>query len=353
MLGPVLLLCAAALRPCAALLHCTAAGRDAAACAALGELYDGAGGAAWANRSGWADAAAGVPTDYCAFSGLACDATGALTALCAPARRTRRRAPRAPVRLDPRPRSQRCAAGADAPAAAPRNRSALGSNNLQGSLPDALGLLTNLTTLCVSDSDAHHYLTTCGVHVHDARADCVRARRPGRGSDVSNNVLQGTVPASLGSLTRLTSLCAQLLRGCACAGLGCKRTQTLTRGAAAAGRWRLTCCSRTASRPPSRSSRACSRCACALQAAQPCATCARADAAPCAGRARSNVTNNVFSGPLPSFLGALPLRTLAVARNFFTGVVPASLGASQSLQTLCVPPAAVRARRRRRRPRAR
>jgi hypothetical protein len=36
-------------------------------------------------------------------------------------------------------------------------------------------------------------------------------------------------------------------------------------------------------------------------------------------RACSNVTSNIFSGPLPAFLGLLPLTSLAVARNSFTG----------------------------------
>jgi hypothetical protein len=94
-----LLLCAHALRPCAALLQCTTPGRDGAACFALGQLYSSAVGDAWTERGGWADAAAGVATDYCSFEGVTCDGAGVVTGLCAPLRR-------GAVRL--RKRSARC-----------------------------------------------------------------------------------------------------------------------------------------------------------------------------------------------------------------------------------------------------
>lgn len=67
----------------APLLACETSGRDAASCAALGDLYAATGGASWAARAGWRDAAAGRASDYCSFTGITCDSDGAVTQLCA------------------------------------------------------------------------------------------------------------------------------------------------------------------------------------------------------------------------------------------------------------------------------
>jgi hypothetical protein len=76
-----LLLCALRCAGAAAAFACRA-DRDAAACAALGALYASTGGASWGERVGWADAAAGRASDYCAFTGVTCAADGNVTALC-------------------------------------------------------------------------------------------------------------------------------------------------------------------------------------------------------------------------------------------------------------------------------
>ena len=60
------------------------AGRSAAVCAALGDLYSSAGGSAWSRSDSWSSAASGASPapDYCAFYGVKCDANGLLTELC-------------------------------------------------------------------------------------------------------------------------------------------------------------------------------------------------------------------------------------------------------------------------------
>ena len=57
-------------------------GDDAVQCAALGDLYAVTNGAGWQSNNGWSAAAAGQPTSYCAFEGVACGAGGAVTYLC-------------------------------------------------------------------------------------------------------------------------------------------------------------------------------------------------------------------------------------------------------------------------------
>jgi hypothetical protein len=148
--------------------------RNAASCAALSDLYSATDGAAWSNATaGWGSAAAaalvsGAPAaaDYCAFEGVTCDAGGDITALCvllrrppAPWRRGgARRCCVPPQPYDERPRAApvpiaRCRRSPDCRRArcaprAPHARSTLRGNLLVGSLPASLGDLSRLTTLC-------------------------------------------------------------------------------------------------------------------------------------------------------------------------------------------------------------
>jgi hypothetical protein len=157
-------------------LACETPGRDAASCAALGDLYAATGGASWAARAGWRDASAGRATDYCSFTGVTCDANGAVTQLCA----TLTNSSATPC--------------ADAAVATP-----------QGADPERLDRLPpDLDVGAEQPDDA-------------VRATCVPLRfmrlltRLAR-SDVSDNVLTGTLPRSLGSLGSLTSLCVRAAR---------------------------------------------------------------------------------------------------------------------------------------------
>jgi serine/threonine protein kinase len=139
--APSLLLLLLAAPPAAA-FSCASAGRNAAACASLGDLYAATSGAQWRNNTGWALAAvspsASSPADYCAFFGVTCDAAGNVTALCVPVRDIA-----APAR-----------AGVRADIASQRNRS-LSLNLLHGTLPASLSALSALTSL----SAAHNYLS--------------------------------------------------------------------------------------------------------------------------------------------------------------------------------------------------
>jgi hypothetical protein len=80
-----LLLAAAAPQHSAAALTC-AAGNDATTCAALDDVFTGAGGERWASSAGWRDAAAGAATDYCTFFGVTCSSDSLVTSLCVPLR---------------------------------------------------------------------------------------------------------------------------------------------------------------------------------------------------------------------------------------------------------------------------
>ena len=84
----------------------------------LGALYVATGGAYWTNSSGWASAAAGVPTPYCSFNGVSCPwyAPGEVQSLF------------------------------------------LAFNNLTGTLPDAVGALTALTAIDLSYNSLHGLL---------------------------------------------------------------------------------------------------------------------------------------------------------------------------------------------------
>lgn len=57
---------------------------DNVTCAVLRDLYYATSGGGWSpHTGGWTDAAAGIPTDFCAtFDGTNCSASGLLTELC-------------------------------------------------------------------------------------------------------------------------------------------------------------------------------------------------------------------------------------------------------------------------------
>ena len=65
------------------LLPAFSCARQDASCAALGDAYVSLGGATspWRNTTGWAAAAAGTPTEYCAMAGLWCTG-GNITRMC-------------------------------------------------------------------------------------------------------------------------------------------------------------------------------------------------------------------------------------------------------------------------------
>ena len=48
-------------------------------CAQLGALYSSTAGSSWTSNTNWATAASGTATDYCTFFGITCDSTGAVT----------------------------------------------------------------------------------------------------------------------------------------------------------------------------------------------------------------------------------------------------------------------------------
>jgi hypothetical protein len=66
--------CLCRARAAAAAFACAAA-NNSTQCGALADLFTATGGAGWANTSGWADAAAGRPTDFCTFAGVSCSWT--------------------------------------------------------------------------------------------------------------------------------------------------------------------------------------------------------------------------------------------------------------------------------------
>ena len=99
---------------CTGQVNCGGVDNDPPTCAALAAFYVSTVGPAWLNNSGWADAAAGLPTDYCAsFYGVTCDDSSALMALSLP------------------------------------------SNGLAGSLPAGLARLSELQTLELSSNGLH------------------------------------------------------------------------------------------------------------------------------------------------------------------------------------------------------
>lgn len=87
--APLLLLLLACTAATATPVFSCAPGNNATQCAALGALYSATGGPGWVNSSGWAAAAAGQPTDFCTFAGVACAWTRVATPLPFIARGTR------------------------------------------------------------------------------------------------------------------------------------------------------------------------------------------------------------------------------------------------------------------------
>ena len=79
----------------------------------------------------------------------------------------------------------------------PRARSDLSSNVLRGPLPASLGSLTRLTSLCVSRARAR----SAAPAWH-----CDTEHPPGARSSVSGNIIYGTLPDSFSSLTALQTL---------------------------------------------------------------------------------------------------------------------------------------------------
>jgi hypothetical protein len=57
------------------------ANNDATVCSALGDLYNATNGSYWTYQTGWSEATAGTPTDYCTFYGVICS-SGVLQKLC-------------------------------------------------------------------------------------------------------------------------------------------------------------------------------------------------------------------------------------------------------------------------------
>jgi len=161
---------------CSGQASCGGAVNDPAVCNALGDLYYATNGSGWSNRGGWASAAAGNATDYCGFFGTLCSG-GMLQQLCvcglfvgdvAPD------SPRAPphtqrsLQQQPERHHPVVAGQPDESAVSVRQRagrarrrrltrralrcvrSALSINILSGTIPSSLGSLTSLQYLCVS-----------------------------------------------------------------------------------------------------------------------------------------------------------------------------------------------------------
>jgi hypothetical protein len=81
-------------------------------------------------------------------------------------------------------------------------RSLLHQNGLVGSLPASLSTLLHLTALCVRAPLPHEKTHQTQRSSRPYLTPSLRAR-----SDVSENVLTGTLPPGLGALTALTLLC--------------------------------------------------------------------------------------------------------------------------------------------------
>jgi len=193
----LLALSAAAVPHAAALFACSAAGRSDAECAALGALYDSAGGPAWARRQGWADAASGSAplADYCAFDGVTCDGDGHVITLALPRGGLRGSLPAALgalSRLKTLDLSYNALAGTLPPSLGALTHLrvlTLSSNLLRGGLPDALAALTALQALLL------------GANIFDGQLPAWLAQLPAlRELDVGGNFFSGAVPAALGDV---------------------------------------------------------------------------------------------------------------------------------------------------------
>ena len=82
----------------------------------------------------------------------------------------------------------------------------MGYNQLEGTLPDAIGTLAQLAYLYVmcllcAVMDILHDTVVVGLWGRDSQRPAVVRR------DLSSNMLCGTIPASVGDLTNLMELC--------------------------------------------------------------------------------------------------------------------------------------------------
>ena len=159
------------------------AGNDATTCEVLQALYDSTGGDAWLDNGGWVDAfsaasAGGAPADYCAFTGVACDANGQFVE------------------------------GLD-----------LGFVGLAGTVPPTLGLLRNLTDLRLDVNALSgtipnelcsltnlQLLVLVGNRLSGVLPENLGALTALTLLRVDNNVIEGSIPASIASLTSLLLL---------------------------------------------------------------------------------------------------------------------------------------------------
>jgi serine/threonine protein kinase len=159
-------------------------GAAATQCTALGDVYIALNGSSWRSRAGWAQAAgSGQAPDVCAFFGVTCDGSGAVTQLCVPQAKAQGwTACRADGGVAvPQPACSRLARPA---------RRALARNLLRGYVPESLGNLTSLTALLLGGNFIFGTLPTGLV-----------AQMPAlRNLSVADNFLEGALPAGLAAL---------------------------------------------------------------------------------------------------------------------------------------------------------
>jgi len=143
---------------------------DVVQCSLLGDLYEATGGrdGAWTNATGWAQAAAGNPADFCGFYGVACNSNGLIKEMCGALIFSLAWL----LTLTP--------------------NSSLENNALYGTIPESLGSLSTLESIILANNGLFGTLS------------------PSLGSlslltffDVLRNNLEGELPATLGSLTNL------------------------------------------------------------------------------------------------------------------------------------------------------
>jgi hypothetical protein len=99
----------------------------------------------------------------------------------------------AAVRVTPRAEARHAllSSGSSHAGVACRVRRGVYQNNLNGTLPDAIGGLTSMTRLCVR--------CACGGLLEGADAECTRMPVVRR-RNIQINKISGTIPASLGNM---------------------------------------------------------------------------------------------------------------------------------------------------------
>ena len=138
-------------------------------CAALGDLYAATNGPGWVNNTGWADAASGVPADYCTFYGITPS-----------------------VDYNDLPSDYGSAPSGCSPGSI--DGLLLAKNNLVGTLPDSLGSLTTISVLLLNYNQLSGTLpATLGRLTSLTHFNIVV------------NMLSGTVPDSLGNLVNVVN----------------------------------------------------------------------------------------------------------------------------------------------------